>query len=122
MGLTVIDAGILIGFLDGSDAHHLGAKRELTNARQRGDQIVVPTSALAEALVSPSSEGESSVAAVREFIERLPVKVADLDIVITVVAAGLRARHGRKPKLPDALVVATAIHNAANVLVTTDRA
>lgn len=120
MGLTVIDAGVLIGFFDDSDAHHLGAKRELANARQRGDQIAVPASALAEALVSPVRAGESSITAIREFIERLPLVVVELDSEIAVVAARLRARHGQKLKLPDALVVATAIHHGADVLVTTD--
>jgi predicted nucleic acid-binding protein len=121
MGLTVVDAGILIGFFDESDAHHLRAKRELANARVRGDQIAVPASALAEALVSPARNGESSVMAIREFIERLPLVVAELDIEIAVVAARLGARHGQKLKLPDALVVATAIQKGAGVLVTTDR-
>ncbi len=121
MGLTIVDAGILIGFFDGSDAHHFGAERELANARQRGDQIAVPASALAEALVSPARAGESSVTVIREFIERLPLVVAELDIEIAVVAARLRARHGQKLKLPDALVIATAIQREADVLVTTDR-
>ncbi|MHB1209419.1 MAG: type II toxin-antitoxin system VapC family toxin [Acidimicrobiales bacterium] len=121
MGLTVIDAGILIGFFDDSDAHHLGAKRELANGRQRGDQIAVPASALAEALVSPARDGESSITAIREFIDRFPLVVAELDTETAVVAARLRARHGQKLKLPDALVIATAIHHGAGVLVTTDR-
>jgi predicted nucleic acid-binding protein len=121
MGLTVIDAGILIGFFDESDAHHLGAKRELANARQRGDQIAVPASALAEALVSPARHGESSITAILEFSQRLPLVVAELDIETAVVAARLRARHGQKLKLPDALVIATAIQRGAGALVTTDR-
>ncbi|HEY5303008.1 MAG TPA: hypothetical protein VIJ86_03000 [Acidimicrobiales bacterium] len=89
MGLTVIDAGILIGFFDESDAHHLGAKRELANARQRGDQISIPASAIAETLVSPARHGEPSVAPILEFIERLPLVVAELDIETAVVAARL---------------------------------
>ena len=121
MGLTVIDAGILIGFFDDSDAHHLGAKRELANGRQRGDQIAVPASALAEALVSPARDGESSIMAIREFINRFPLVVAELDTETAVVAARLRARHGQKLKLPDALVIATAIQHGAGALVTTDR-
>ena len=121
MGLTVIDAGILIGFFDDSDAHHLGAKRELANGRQRGDQIAVPASALAEALVSPARDGESSITVIREFIDRFPLAVAELDTEIAVVAARLRARHGQKLKLPDALVIATAIRHGADVLITTDR-
>ena len=121
MGLTIIDAGILIGFLDESDAHHLGAKKELADARLRGDQIAVPASALAEVLVSPSRNGEAAVGVIREFIERLSLVVDGLDTEIAVVAARLRARHGLKLKLPDALVVATAIQREASVLVTTDR-
>ncbi len=122
MGRTDIDAGILIGFFDGGDAHHLGSKRELVNARQRGDQRAVPASALAEAMVSPARDGESSVTAIRAFIERLPLVVAELDIETAVVAARLRARHGQKLRLPDALVIATAIRREAAVLLTTDRA
>lgn len=118
MGLTIIDAGILIGFFDASDAHHLGALSELSNARQRGDRIAIPASALAEVLVSPTRHGESSVTGVLEFIERLPLGVAELDLETAVVAASLRANHGQKVKLPDALVLATAIRNKASVLIT----
>lgn len=121
MGLTVIDTGVLIGFFDESDAHHLGASKELANARQRGDQIAVPASALAESLVSPARDGEPSITAVREFIERLPLAIVELDSDVALVAARLRARHGQKLKLPDALVVATALRHGADVLVTTDR-
>jgi predicted nucleic acid-binding protein len=59
--------------------------------------------------------------AIREFIERLPLVVAELDIEIAIVAARLRARHSQKLNLPDALVIATAIQKEAGVLVTTDR-
>lgn len=46
MGLTVVDAGVLIGLLDQHDAHHDAAKRALDEARDRVDTIVVPASAL----------------------------------------------------------------------------
>lgn len=121
MGLTLVDAGILIAFLDEDDAHHRGAKRELVSAQQRGDRIALPASALAESLVSPARRDESSVAAICEFIDRLPLLIMELDSEIAVEAAKLRARHGQKLKLPDALVVATAIQRGADVLVTTDR-
>jgi predicted nucleic acid-binding protein len=120
MELTVIDAGVLIGFLDESDAHHESSTRELEDARRRGD-IVIPASALAEAMVAPARKGDSSLEAVREFIERLPVGVAKLDAEVAMIAAQVRARHGQKLKLPDALVVATAINSEADILVTTDR-
>ena len=121
MGLTVIDAGVLIGFLDESDLHHGTATRELDNARHRGDEIVIPASALAESMVAPARSGETALQALQDFVERLPVGVAQLDAEVAIIAAQIRALHGLKLKLPDALVVATAINLEAEVLVTTDR-
>ncbi len=117
----MIDKGVLMGFFDDSDAHQLGAKKESANARRRGDQIAVPASALAAALVSPARDGESSFTANREFIERRSLVVAEIDFETAVVAARLRARHGEKLQLPEAPVIATAICHGAGVLVTTDR-
>jgi hypothetical protein len=61
------------------------------------------------------------VQAVRDVVARLPVVVRELDTETSVVAAGLRAAHGRRLPLPDAVVVATAIRDGAETLVTTDR-
>jgi predicted nucleic acid-binding protein len=120
MGLTVIDASVLIGFLDESDAHHDASTREFENARRRGE-IVIPGSALTESMVAPARKGDLNLEAVREFVDRLPVFVAALDAEVAIIAAQIRAQHGQRLKLPDALVVATAINVEADVLVTTDR-
>jgi predicted nucleic acid-binding protein len=120
MGLTVIDAGVLIGFLDESDAHHGTSTRELEGARRKGE-IVIPASALAESMVAPARHGDASLDAVREFVERLPLGVAQLDAEIAIIAAQVRAQFGPRLKLPDALVIATAINVEADFLITTDR-
>ena len=121
MGLTVIDAGVLIGFLDNGDLHHDAAVREFESARHRGDEIVIPASALAESMVAPARKGEAALEAFREFVERFPLGVAKLDAEVAIIAAQIRALHGSRLKLPDALVVATAINLEVEVLVTTDR-
>lgn len=120
MGLTVLDAGVLIGFLDGNDAHHAASHAALGEALQRNDRLVLPASALAELLVGPSQTGAAAVTVVRDVIERVPIQVEPLDAEIAVAAAALRARH-RSLKLPDALVIATAGHLDADHLITTDR-
>jgi predicted nucleic acid-binding protein len=120
MGLTVVDAGVVIGLLDAEDAHHAAAGDALRSARERHDRLVLPASALAEALVSPARSGSAAVATVRRLLERLPIQVAALDADIAVSAAAVRARH-RSLKLPDALVIATAAHLRADTLLTTDR-
>lgn len=120
MALTVVDAGVLIGFLDRNDPHYQGAADALAATVDRGDRIVVPSCALAEMLVGPSRQGPHAVAAVLQLIERVPLEIAPLDKDVAVAAAALRAKH-RAIKLPDALVLATATVAEADVLLTTDR-
>lgn len=120
MGLTVLDAGVLIGFLDRNDAHHENAERALRASQDAGDHLVLAASAFAEVLVGPARRGDAAVATVRELVNRLPVEIAALDEEIALAAALLRARH-RPLKLPDALVIATAHYLDADHLVTTDR-
>jgi predicted nucleic acid-binding protein len=120
MALTVVDAGVLIGFLDRNDLHHQAATDALAVTVDRGDRIVVPSSALAEVLVGPSRQGRHGVAAVLGLIDRVPFEVAPLGKEVAVAAAALRAKH-RTIRLPDALVLATATVLGAEVLLTTDR-
>ena len=120
MGVTLVDAGVLIGFLDSTDGHHAAAHRALAEALRRGDQLLIPASAFAEALVGPSRHGARSVTTIRDLIARVPFEISPLDESTAIVAADLRARH-KSLKLPDALVIATAIVRDADVVLTTDR-
>jgi predicted nucleic acid-binding protein len=120
MGLIHLDAGVIIGFLDGDDAHHDAARAALSNALDHSDRLSIAASALAECLVGPARRGSSATDLVRTVIDRLPVSVVDLDAEIATQAAFLRARH-RTLKLPDALVIATAESSGADRLITTDR-
>ena len=119
MGLTHIDAGVLIGFLDANDAHHESSRLVLAEAISDGDQLSIAASALAECLVGPARRSRSAVETVLQVIADLPVAVIDLDPKIATEAAFLRARH-RSLRLPDALVIATATILGADRLVTTD--
>ena len=120
MGLTHVDAGVVIAFLDGDDVHHDAARSALSDALDNADRLSMAASALAECLVGPARRSPKAVELVRTVIERLPVSVIDLDEEIATRAAVLRARH-RSLKLPDALVIATAERSAADRLITTDR-
>ncbi|KAA0233617.1 MAG: type II toxin-antitoxin system VapC family toxin [Actinobacteria bacterium] len=120
MGLTVLDAGVIIGFLDAHDAHHRAAHSALDDACARNDRLIIPASAFAEILVGPSRKGVAGVAAVLDLVDRVPLYIEPLDAEIAIAAAAIRARH-RSLKLPDALVIATAGHLDADNLITTDR-
>lgn len=120
MGLTHLDAGVIIAFLDGDDAHHDAARSALSTALDNAERLSIAASALAECLVGPARRSTKAVELVRTVIDRLPVSVVHLDEDIATQAATLRARH-RSLKLPDALVIATAEHSSADRVITTDR-
>ena len=120
MGLIHLDAGVIIGFLDASDAHHHNSRVALASALRNGDRLALAASALAECLVGPARRGEPAIHAVRNLVDRLPISIIRLDVEIATTAARLRAAH-RPIRLPDALVIATAIEQAADHLITTDR-
>ena len=120
MGLTHLDAGVVIGLLDAGDAHHESATAALDEARRSGDRLAMAASAFAECLVGPARRGEEAVAVVHELFARLPISVVDLTPDVALVAAEMRARH-RSLRLPDALVLATATNAGADRLITTDR-
>ena len=119
MALIHLDAGVLIGFLDADDSHHQSARTVVAEALDHGDRLAMATSALAECLVGPARRGDEAVELVHDLRQRLPIEMVDLDIDIATAAARLRARH-RSLRLPDALVIATALEREADELVTTD--
>ena len=120
MGLTVIDAGVIIAVLDREDAHHEAARESVAAARTRGDQLVVPASAYAEILVAPLRAGSAHGAVVDDFLEALPASVEPVSREIARRAAELRAEHGSRVRLPDALVIATGVTLHADRILTTD--
>ena len=119
MGLTHLDAGVIIGFLDSADAHHAAATASLTRALDNGDRLAMAASAYAECLVGPARRSEQATQIVKEAFDRLPIEIVDLDRTIAMEAARLRARH-RSLRLPDALVIATSITSGIDQLITTD--
>lgn len=52
MGLTHLDAGVIIAFLDGSDVHHDAARSALSTALDNAERLSIAASALAECLIT----------------------------------------------------------------------
>ena len=121
MGLTVVDAGVIIGVLDSDDEHHAAARRLLAAAVADGDLFRVPASAYAEVLVGPARRGAAAIRAVTDFLADLPAEIEPITRQAATRAAELGARHGSRLRLPDALIVACAIHLEADRIITTDR-
>lgn len=117
MGVTVVDAGVLIAVLDAGDTHHSAAAVALSAE----SEFVVPASAYAELMVLPHRLGGRAVEQANAFIDTLPARVEPATRTVAATAARLRARHGRSLKLADALVIATAQTLRADRVLTTDR-
>lgn len=120
MALTVLDAGVVIAILDGRDVHREVAIRAVAAAMDRGDDLVLPASAYAEVLVALHRRGTDAVETVDAFLDALPAVIEPATRVAARRAADLRARHGKAVRLPDALVIATALALGAECVITTD--
>ena len=117
MALVVLDASLVIAFLDPDDALHAPAVDALTEHQH--NQLLIPTSAYAEILVAPNRRGPVAVAEVEAFLADFSICLEALSPAIARAAAKLRSG-SRSLRLPDALVLATAEELGAEVVLTGD--
>jgi predicted nucleic acid-binding protein len=117
VALVVLDASVVIAFLDPGDALHDAAVEALTEHQH--DELLIPTSAYAEILVAPYRRGAEAVAEVEAFLSDLSIHIEPLTSAIARAAAKLRSE-SRRLRLPDALVLATADKLEADSVLTGD--
>jgi len=117
VALVVLDASVVIAFLDPDDALHDAAVEALT--RHQHDELLIPTSAYAEILVAPYRVGGEAVAEVEAFLSDFGVRLQALTAEVARAAARLRSS-SRGLRLPDALVLATADELEADTMLTGD--
>jgi predicted nucleic acid-binding protein len=108
-----LDADVLIGALDGSDLHHLRARRLFTAWHERDDSLLTSVVNLSEVLVAPAADRQRLRAA-REAIAALRVAIHSATEAIGVAASRLRNRH--PISLPDAFLLATAKQTGSTVV------
>ena len=118
MALIVLDASVVIAFLDSGDAHHERALAAV--AANRAEELILPASVYAEVLVGPYRRGPAPVVKVEQLVADLALRIEPLTATMAKRAAALRAQHPALT-LPDAFVLATGdVLEAAGVL-TADR-
>ncbi|CAA9487389.1 MAG: hypothetical protein AVDCRST_MAG67-1132 [uncultured Solirubrobacteraceae bacterium] len=106
MAPVVLDADVLIAFLDASDAQHETAVDALRPRLGTGEQLLIAASVYAEILVRPIQRGSDH--AVDAFIDAISATIVPIDRAIARRAAQLRGAH-RGLRLPDAISLATAL-------------
>ncbi len=100
--MIVLDASVVIGYLDGSDAHHAAAEALLTASVD--EDLGVNPLTLAEVLVVPAREGRLD--AVLDVLHALEVEELVLPVDAAFGLAVLRAATGLK--MPDCCVLLSA--------------
>ena len=117
MALVVLDASVVIAFLDPDDALHHAAVEALIEHQH--DELLMPLSVYAEVLVAPYRRGAEAVAEVEAFLADFAVRIETITPSIARSAAKLRSE-SRSLRLPDALVLATADELEADNVLTGD--
>jgi predicted nucleic acid-binding protein len=112
----VVDASLL-NATSTHDAHHERATKELKAARQH-HTLALPAVAFSEALVVPYQTSPSEGRSVEGSLRRLG-RIEPITDGIASRAAQIRAK--RQIKLPDALILATAVELRAQEILTFDR-
>lgn len=100
--MIVLDASVLIAYLDSEDAHH--ERAEMLLAQQIDDDFAADTLTLAEVLVMPARQGRLEAA--REALDDLDVDELAFAADSAVKLAQLRARTNLK--MPDCCVLLAA--------------
>lgn len=115
-GLTIVDASVMLAWLNPAEPHHRPATEGLRHAAARGE-IGLPLIAFSECLVRPYRQGVTAARRVeRKLTAVASVALPNLDIARQT--AQLRAT--RDLKTPDALVIATGIVLKATAIMTLD--
>ena len=117
MALVVLDASVVIAFLDPDDALHAATVEALTEHQH--DELVIPLTVYAEILVAPYRRGTEAVAEIEAFLADFAVHIEEMTPSIARAAAHLRSE-SRSPRLPDTLVLATADELEADRVLTGD--
>lgn len=115
--MSVLDASVLIALLDEKDLGRQVARAAVDESRRDHD-LLIPVTAFSESIVAPyrrsHRDGQRAEAALAAL-----GRLVDVTREIASRAAQLRAT--RHIKLPDALILATAIQVAADQILTLDR-
>lgn len=100
--MILLDASVLIAFLDGADAHHALAEGLL--ARAIDDELVANTLTLAEVLVVPAREDrlDATCAALRD------LEVHEVPFPVDAAVKLARLRTETRLKMPDCCVLLAA--------------
>ena len=115
--VTVLDASVLIALLDEQDAGRPVARAAIEESKRDHD-LLIPVTAFSESIVAPyrrsRRDGQRAEAA-------LTALGSLMEVTRDIASRAAQLRATRSIKLPDALILATAMQVAADQVLTLDR-
>jgi predicted nucleic acid-binding protein len=120
MGKVVIDTSVVLALFDANDAHHEAASESVAGLQPSDPVYLLSAVVYAEAMVAAARISAAERLHTRGLLRRGFGPVYEVDERVAEEAAMLRAAH-RWLRLPDALVLATADVERADVILTCDK-
>jgi predicted nucleic acid-binding protein len=118
-----LDTNILIYFLEGIEPQASKVEKILDSFLRTEDEGIVSTITIAEVLTGFYVAGDTKNATrTKQLLSDLTLngfKIVPVTFEIADLAASLKAKRGGK--LPDALIIATALNQAANIVYSEDK-
>jgi predicted nucleic acid-binding protein len=115
--VSVLDASVLIALLDEQDVGRTVARAAVEESKSDHD-LLIPVTAFSESIVAPyrrsRRDGQRAEAA-------LTALGGLVDVTRDIASRAAQLRASRQIKLPDALILATAMKVAADQILTLDR-
>ena len=115
--LSVLDASVLIALLDEKDAGRPVA-RVAVDESKRDHDLLIPVTAFSESIVAPYRRSRRDGQRAEAGLAALGTLV---DVTRDIASRAAQLRASRLIKLPDALILATAMQLAADQILTLDR-
>ncbi len=109
---VVLDADVVIGALDASDAHHDASRELFTAWKEQATSRLLGLTTLTEVLIAPAATA-AGLRTAREAIAALGITIQPPNEAVAVDAARLRSAH--PVSIPDAYALASARHHGARL-------